>query len=310
MTKTSDGLKLQPQFDPDLAAPTFAEDLTALSDFFAARSFQHYATVANVLAATSGKDVDDVALVAATPGAWWRFNGSAWEMRGTARFADFSALTSAFTGVTVAPGWKSYLANVKREYMFDGSNWVSLNGRGPFVPTISFGGSGGAAAAFDPATGIVTCTTVTSVSMTGLTGLRAYRFRVRVTAKSAGGIDVALRVISGTTPDATSGNYRGVRGYDSGGSRTTSDLVTSQTLARLEAGGLAEGSFEVRVVNLNENVPTFIHSSGAEITAAAQYQHMHSFRHNASPSNIFNGIQLLLDGAGTFSCEIEPLGEG
>lgn len=111
----ANGPKLNPRFDEDDDA-AFAEDLTAISDFFAARSYQRYATVVALLTATADKDVDDLALAQDAPGARFRFIGAAWEMFGEARLADEAARS------TVLPspknGWRARLLNTGLTYVY------------------------------------------------------------------------------------------------------------------------------------------------------------------------------------------------
>jgi len=73
------------------------QQISDVADFAMARGIRHFDTVA-LLKAASGALVDYYAVVAAAPGALWRYNGSAWSMVGVARFAT---VTDAANGIPV-----------------------------------------------------------------------------------------------------------------------------------------------------------------------------------------------------------------
>jgi hypothetical protein len=88
------------------------------------------------------------ATVAATPGAFWRYNGSAWVMHGTAQFASTAARDAAIT--TPADGMLAYTSDTKSTWLRDASTWkLWSRPRTAFTPTftgIVLGGGGTATA--------------------------------------------------------------------------------------------------------------------------------------------------------------------
>lgn len=186
MTKTSDGAKLQPQFDPDDNEPTFAEDLTLLSDFFAARSYQHYATVANLLAAIAGKSVDDLAIAATVPGARFRFNGATWDMLGVPEFSSAAARAIALPSPAV--GWMSRVATEAFDRRYNGTAWIPWGAASFSVIPVSATGTG---VSFSTFAGTVTAAAATAASGCTVRGVFTddfdiYRVHIEQTGASTG----------------------------------------------------------------------------------------------------------------------------
>lgn len=77
---------------------------------------------ANVGALPGSGITGQAVLVASTPGAWWQWDGSAWQMRGTAVFADTTARDSAI--VSPSSGWLSYTADTQTTWRYSGSAWT------------------------------------------------------------------------------------------------------------------------------------------------------------------------------------------
>lgn len=113
---------------------------------------------ANVGALPGSAITGQAALVLTTPGAWWQWDGSDWQMRGVAQFADGTARDSALTSPEV--GWRSRLATEDFDREWDGSNWVVPgDDTGWITPTLlnswSNLGSGYVAARYRRLNGIV-----------------------------------------------------------------------------------------------------------------------------------------------------------
>jgi hypothetical protein len=112
MTLVYTGTKDQPVAVASGSPATFAADLSDLGVWLAAgRVFRKFTTVTNLLAAT-GMVTNDIALAANAPGAWFFYNGTAWEMRGRVNVASAAARDTIFAtpqlGYTVFRTDKGY----------------------------------------------------------------------------------------------------------------------------------------------------------------------------------------------------------
>lgn len=155
MSKTSDGTKDQPQFASSGNPPTFAADLTLLSDFYASRSFRTFTTVA-LMKSASGKAAGDFAAATNAPEAVFRYNGSTWDMIGVARFTTSSARSTAMAAPET--GWTSRIDTERFDRRWNGSAWKPVGYGLPVIPTLPVNCS------VDATTGLVTVSSKTSFS--------------------------------------------------------------------------------------------------------------------------------------------------
>lgn len=102
-----------------------------------ARGLRRFDTQSQLLGAT-GMAEDYYATVKAIPGAVFRFDGAAWIMYGTARFASKAARDAAIT--TPASGMRAYVGDVGYETIRIGSSWVGA-GR-PMIKPETLSGNG------------------------------------------------------------------------------------------------------------------------------------------------------------------------
>jgi hypothetical protein len=138
MTVAYTGDKGEPELVPSGASPTFAADVTEVAAWSQkGRSFRREADMA-ALAAATGMEADDIALVDTIPGAWFKYDGStaAWKMYGTPRFADATARDAAITSPTL--GMRCVLTSDEVTYRYNGSGWKAWeSGWISFTPTLS-----------------------------------------------------------------------------------------------------------------------------------------------------------------------------
>lgn len=89
------------------------------------------------------------ATVEATPGAFWKYDGSGWKMYGTARFADATARNAAIPSINRVKGMTAILTSDEVTYLYDGgawkawsSDWISYT---PTLANVAIGTGGSAA---------------------------------------------------------------------------------------------------------------------------------------------------------------------
>lgn len=128
MTVAYTGDKGEPELVPSGASPTFAADVTEVAAWLQkGRSFRREDDQA-ALAAATGMDDLDLAMVDAIPGAWFKYDGTAgdWIMHGVAVFDDATARDAAITAP--AAGMRCELADTGFTYRYSGSAWVVVAG--------------------------------------------------------------------------------------------------------------------------------------------------------------------------------------
>lgn len=119
--------------------PTFASDLTEISEFFAERSLRRFTTVVALLA-SSGSGSSEWAVAENAPGAYFVNNGSGWFMHGVARFADAAARNAVLTAP--AAGWRALTVDDAVEWVYSGSAWIEFHGDTDWIePTLGTGWS-------------------------------------------------------------------------------------------------------------------------------------------------------------------------
>ena len=297
MSKTSDGAKLQPQFASSGNPPTFAADLTLLSDFFAARSFQQYSTAVALLAATSGKSVDDVAVAADVVGAHFRFNGSTWVMEGVAKFAT----TGASSTVLPSPvaGMRRRIATRLYDEEYIGSAWRPMSPAVFIVPTVS-----GSGVTVD-SSGLIILTAASTISVNGLEGFRELEVEIEGTASSANNqLDVRVRTAAGV--DDTSANYhfQAVTGIGSSASAaavsggTKWSGMSAATSQRMRLGFVIKSLDQARSTIAHLDYDTFPSTTPRIAIEALQ--------HGANTA--FGGLTFLTD-TGTITGTIRVIGK-
>lgn len=102
--------------------PTFAGDMTSISEFFAARSLRRFSTVAALLA-SAGSELGDWAVAENAPGAYFAHTGAGWFMHGVPRFADVAARNAALAAPVA--GWRSRVVTEDFDREWSGSAWTS-----------------------------------------------------------------------------------------------------------------------------------------------------------------------------------------
>ncbi len=184
---------------------------------FAAGARASVTTVANLALLTAYTNME--ATVEATPGVFWKYNGSAWVMYGVARFASSSARNTAIPSPVT--GMESKLDTERFKRYYNGSTWKPDLGAG-FIPILPTGVSGtGVTLGTD---GAVTCAggSTTSVAIDGVftSDFEAYQIIIDLTTTGAAAtIDMVLRIAG---VDTTSGYDRSrTGGTGTGGTATT-----------------------------------------------------------------------------------------
>lgn len=225
--------KGNPHAIPTGAPPTFAADLSDLSDYFAAgRSFRKVATQAALIALTGMAD-RDVATVDTVLGGFWTYNGATakWILGGSPVFADAAARNAAITTPAVDMVTRLATERFSRRY---GTAWLPVGGGLlPIRPASAVGATLGA-------DGAATITAGT-VSLNGcFTGdFDNYYVELNVATAAAASISFRLRV--GGVDNSTS--------YIWSGSTATTSAVTAQGAVSVASFPLADAQANPMTMN-------------------------------------------------------------
>jgi hypothetical protein len=142
MGLTNTGTRSNPQAVATGVTPTFAADLSGVSDFFAARSFRNFDTVAHI-ASSSGSGSGEWAKCDATPGALYWFNASSghWQLGNQPAVANATARDALFSG-TIVPveGNEVYDLALAAAWRYTNGAWILWSkGSTAFTPTFAAG---------------------------------------------------------------------------------------------------------------------------------------------------------------------------
>lgn len=100
MGVTNTGTRSNPQAIATGVSPTFAADMDAISDFFAARSLREFTTVALMVSST-GSAANEWAKADNAPGAMYYSDGTRWHLGNQPTVANASARNALFNGTLV-----------------------------------------------------------------------------------------------------------------------------------------------------------------------------------------------------------------
>ena len=219
------------------------QQISDVADFAMARGIRHFDTVLNLRGA-SGALVDYYAVVAAVPGALWRYNGTAWVMVGTAQFAT---ATDAANGLpTPVAGMRRRIATKLYDEEYIGSAWRPNPGVAllPILPA-SINGTG---AALGP-TGAITLTACPSVSLNGCftSDFDNYAFMLDIDANTGGGVATLLSFRSAGVNDTT--NYAFQLIDATAGSVSAASLSPAGAVQLNNLTSMANASIEGRIFN-------------------------------------------------------------
>jgi len=236
------------------------------------------------------------ATVEATPGAFWKYDGSTWVMHGVARFATANARDTAIT----APVSGMSCAIGTRQYIYAGTKW---HREGYITPTT--GSVTGTSAAVD-SDGVVQLVAVTAVTLSGidatLFGPDSWEIAVEGTS-AAGGI--TMQAAAGGTADTTANHD-----WFGNGENQASTDVAATSLAQTTwpiSNGLAPVEFlaEIRFRNAKSASRKTRGLGRFEVVVTAETAKtlLHaSVDHRATTS--FDGVKLMFASAFTGTIEI------
>ena len=238
MTVAYTGDKGEPELVPSGATPSFAADVTEVAAWFQdGRTFRRVADM-TALAAATGMDDGDLCVVDTIPGGWWRYDGTAtdWILYGVPTFDDATARDAALTAPTTGDQCK--LTSDGFTYRYTGSAWVIVD----FRRKVASGTFGPTASSFD---------------ITGLTGYDIYDIEIDIPTCSTANAP-GLKVLSGSTPDATASSYRLQNVIGSGTSSSAQNGAAASSLASLLGFDRSYKKLRLVVRSLNSAAPTVI----------------------------------------------------
>lgn len=206
------------------------------------------------------------ALVLTTPGAWWQWDGSAWQMRGVAQFADGTARDSALTSPQA--GWQSRIATETFDRQYSGSAWIASVDSVVLVPW-------------------TTDTAVSSINIDNLTGFSKYAITLDLPTSSVAN-DISARLRSSGTPDS-SANYDLQIGIASALTATAFPALAQTAWGTIASGNRTDKFLQIEITNLNEARRTIaVGFSGAANASSDTVEISHYWRHRSAAA--FNGI--------------------
>lgn len=276
MAITSYGTRDQPQVASSGNPPDFAEDLTAISDFFAARSLRRFATVAALIAST-GSGTDDYAVATNAPGALFRNTGSGWMMYGVPVFADSAARATALSAP--AAGWRSRLESTGLDYVYNGSAWALP---GAIIPTVA-----GTGVTVDTTTGLVSFTAATAVSLNDCFPSGFTKFDIVASFERSASLNAGLRLRLAGTDNAAS-NYDMEQHFGSSSSSTA--LATPNATQWANVTGTGSARVVLRATLFEPN--TTAHTLGVlHSTSAGTLMQAFGLMHDVATA--FDGLSLI-----------------
>jgi hypothetical protein len=250
--------------------PAFAADLSGISDFFAARSFRSFATVAAMVAST-GSGADEWAKCDNALGALYYSDGTRWHLgnipvvaNATARGALFSGTCQPDTGSTV------FQVDVLQQLTYNGSAWIANAGAVSKVKPSSAVATGGSASV--STVGRVTFTAVNAVNLLAAFATASPlfdKFDVYFDISATSGSPFISAVLgNGGTPVVTT-NYDS--NYNFRATTTNSPANAAAAASWTLSAGGAAGIKHIRLHLENPNIaaPTTGKITGEEYTTAA-----------------------------------------
>lgn len=221
---------------------------------------------ANVGALPGSAITGQAALVLTTPGAWWQWDGAAWQMRGVAQFTDGTARDSALTSPQT--GWRSRIATESFDRQYSGSDWIASADSVILVPW-------------------TTDTAISSLNLDGLTGFSEYEVILDFPTSSTAN-DISAQLRSGGSPDGSS-NYDTEFHIASATASSALQSLAQTSWPTMGGGARTDKYFRLRVSGLNEAQRTIVMLDAFTANASADLQAFSTkMRHRSSSA--FDGI--------------------
>lgn len=236
------------------------------------------------------------ATVEATPGAFWKYNGSSWVMHGLARFTDAAARLAAIPSPVA--GMRSRAATEPFDRVHDGARWLPALSEVRIVPVATVAGG---SVFVDDAGAVIASGAVTAMNL-NFPDATLYR-EIEVTLSCQGGTSgtFTMQLRSGSSNDATTNAYL-TNGaiVNSAGAAVTVDALFTSTAWRVYNGSRQRRRNKFTFFGLAQAVRTAWSVDGHDSDIGSNLiRPLSSGEHTLAV--VYDGLRFNFSGMGTFT---------